>query len=74
MKIMREQITFDEMLKEITRELAVRKRVYPRWVEEGKIKYETAHFRMLIFEALVFHLHDEVKTREPQGDLFNEQK
>ncbi|MDQ3179161.1 MAG: hypothetical protein M3Q33_01440 [Acidobacteriota bacterium] len=70
MKIIREQITFDEMRQEVARELSVQKRVFPRWIQEGKIAKETAHFRMLVFEALVFHLHDEVKRREPQGDLF----
>ena len=67
---MREQITLDEMLTEVTRELSVRKRVYPRWIEDGKISEETAKFRMLIFEAITFHLYEEIKKREPQGDLF----
>jgi len=70
MKIIREQITFDEMRTEIARELAVQKRVFPRWILDGKIDKETAHFRMLVLEALVFHLHDEVTKHEPQGDLF----
>jgi len=74
MKIIREQITFVEMRDEIARELSVRKRVYPRWITEDKISESTAHFRMLVFEALVFHLHDEVKRREPQGDLFDAEK
>ncbi len=74
MKIIREQITFVEMREEIARELSVRKRVFPRWILDGKIDKETAHFRMLVLEALVFHLHDEVKEREPQGDLFDGKK
>lgn len=69
-KIIREQITFVEMREEIARELATRKQVYPRWAADGKISEQTAHFRMLVLEALLFHLHDEVKRREPQGDLF----
>lgn len=60
-KRFRQQITFDEMRAEISRELVTRKRVYPRWIAEGKITRETADFRCLIFEALLFHLHE--KTR-----------
>lgn len=65
-KKFRQEITFEEMTGEIARELGVRKRVYPRWIEQGKITPETADFRCLVFEAIAFHLYEEMKKREPQ--------
>jgi hypothetical protein len=74
MKQFRQQITFEEMRAEISRELVVRKRVYPSWIEQGRITRETADFRCLVFEALLFHLHEKVKETAPQKELFDEQK
>ena len=34
--------TFEDMLAEIDRELAMRERVYPKWCASGKMKRETA--------------------------------
>lgn len=73
-KRIRQQITFEEMRAEISRELVVRKKVYPRWIELGRISPETADFRCLVFEALLFHLHDKVKENEPQKNLFTDEK
>lgn len=74
MKKFRQEITLEEMQAEISRELVVRKRVYPRWIEQGRIKQETADYRCLVFEALLFKLNDEIKASEPQGELFDGQK
>lgn len=70
MKRFTQQITLDEMSDEIKRELATRRRVYPRWIEEGKIKEEVADFRVLVLEALLIRIGDEIKKSAPQGDLF----
>lgn len=70
MKNFTQQITLDEMSDEIKRELATRKRVYPRWIENGKIKKEIADFRVLVLEALLIHLGDEIKRDAPQKELF----
>lgn len=65
-----EQITLDEMAKEISRELVTRKRVYPRWIEDGKISRQTADFRCLVLEAILKKLCAEIKEVAPQQDLF----
>lgn len=65
-----QQITLEEMSKEISRELVTRKRVYPRWIQDGKIKQETADFRCLVLEAILRKLCDELKATAPQQDLF----
>ena len=65
-----QQITLDEMHDEIKREIAMRKGVYPRWIENGKIKKETADLRVLVLEALQIFLNDELKKNAPQKSMF----
>ena len=65
-----QQITLEEMREEIRRELATRNRVYPRWIQDGKIKKETADFRVLVLEALNIFLQSELRKTAPQKDLF----
>jgi hypothetical protein len=65
-----QQITVEEMLTEIKREIAMRKSVYPRWIESGKIKKETAASRVLILEALQIFLDGELKKTAPQPSMF----
>ena len=65
-----QQITLEEMHDEIKRELATRKNVYPRWIENGKIKKETSDFRVLVLEAVKIFLQNELKKAAPQKDLF----
>lgn len=65
-----QQITLDEMHDEIKREIAMRKSVYPRWIENGKIRRETADLRVLILEALQIFLNDELKKNAPQKSMF----
>jgi hypothetical protein len=73
-KKFRQQITLEEMNDEIIRELSVRKRVYPRWIQDGKIKKETADFRCLVFEAIMFKLYEEIKATSPQKGLFTDEE
>lgn len=69
-----QQITLDEMSREISRELVTRKRVYPRWIQDGKIDEQTADFRCLVLEAILRKLCDEIKEKSPQQELFDEQE
>ena len=69
-KTFTQQITIDEMLTEIKREIVMRKSVYPRWIENGKIKKETANLRVLILEALQIFLDSELKKTAPQPSMF----
>ena len=69
-KTFTQQITIDEMLTEIKREIVMRKSVYPRWIENGKIKKETAASRVLILEAIEIFLNGELKKTAPQPSMF----
>lgn len=66
-----QQITLEEMSKEISRELVTRKRVYPRWINEGKITQQIADFRGLVLEALLRKLCREMAEANPQKELFD---
>lgn len=43
-------MTPEEVLKELQRELATRKQVYPKWVALGKLKRPTADHRIAAIE------------------------
>jgi hypothetical protein len=52
-----------EQIAEISREIAVRKRVYPTWVKDGRLTQERADRQIALLEAVVISL-SEPKTRE----------
>lgn len=41
-----------EMQAEVEREIALRRRVYPRWVEQGKLKLDRAERQIAVMEAV----------------------
>ncbi len=65
-----QQITLEEMTDEIKREIGMRKGVYPRWIENGKLRREAADLRVLILEAVEIFLNDELKKHQPQRSMF----
>lgn len=70
MKLFTEQITLDEMRSEIKREIAMRQKVYPNWILNGKISERTAAERILILQAIEILIYEEIKKNNPQGGLF----
>ncbi len=70
MKTKIEQITLEEMRDELQREIKVRTRVYPRWIESGKIDSRIAADRVLILKACFAFVEAELKKNAAQGDLF----
>ena len=70
MKQFIEQITLEEMESEIKREIKMRERVYPRWVENGKMSKHEADLQILIMRACLSFLQNELKKNHAQGDLF----
>ena len=42
----------EEMLLEVRREIALRRRVYPRWVEAGRLKLDRAERQIEVMEAV----------------------
>lgn len=46
----------EQQIRELERELATRHRVYPRWIQEGKLKELDAQLRISALEASIFAL------------------
>jgi hypothetical protein len=67
-----QQVSLDEQIQEVQREIALRKRVYPRWIQEGKIQKEKADLQILTMEAVLWTLNEKAKETKPQQDLFGE--
>lgn len=51
-------MTLDEMIKEADREVAMRKKWYPQWVQTGKIKQLDANYRLEVMEYIADTLRD----------------
>jgi hypothetical protein len=49
-------VTTSEMIAEVRRELHYRRRLYPRWVSEGKLPEKTAARRLAIMAAILADL------------------
>jgi hypothetical protein len=60
-------ITIEDMLAEVDRELAMRRRVYPRFVAEGKMTQAAADTQLARLEAIREHLRQ--SHEPPQADL-----
>jgi hypothetical protein len=51
-------VTTSEMIAEVRRELHQRRRLYPRWVTEGKLPERTAARRLAIMAAILHELEE----------------
>jgi hypothetical protein len=49
-------ITFDDMITCVRRELALRKRVYPKWVVEERMSQAKAQHEIAVMQAIHDHL------------------
>lgn len=65
-----QQITIDEQINEVKREIAMRQKVYPKWVESGSLPKPKADFQILAMEAVLVSLQDLAKKTAPQSGLF----
>jgi hypothetical protein len=50
--------TIAEMIREVEREISLRRRVYPRWVAQGRLTQAAADKQIAIMEAVVRWLQD----------------
>ena len=64
--------TTTEKLKEVIRELKMRKDVYPRWVLQGRIRQEVADKRIKIMEEIVEDYKQKLISEDKQAVLFVE--
>jgi len=46
-------MTLKEQIFEIDRELEIRRRCYPNWVDAGKLSRDAARYRLMALEAVV---------------------
>jgi hypothetical protein len=65
-----QQVTIDEQIAEVRRELAMRNKVYPKWIEAGSMKKSKADFQILAMEAVLISLQETAKQTSPQAGLF----
>ncbi len=65
-----QQITIDEQIAEVKREIAMRQRVYPRWIEAGSLQKSKADFQILAMEAVLISLQAIAREKAPQAGLF----
>lgn len=61
--------TTQEKIKEIERELKMRKKVFPTWVLQGRIKQEVADKRIKIMEEILMDYQEKAKQENKQGVL-----
>lgn len=47
------EITIEDQIACVRREIGMRKRVYPRWVENGKMKINQADREIAVMEAVL---------------------
>lgn len=65
-----QQITLEDMKREVEREIKVRQRVYPNWIEQGKISKTCADYRILVLEAVAIQIELLIHEKSPQRNLF----
>jgi len=78
---MPDTVTIAEQIACVDRELAIRGRVYPRWVEKGKLRAEAADLEIKRMQAVresLLRVQAELPARPPgvtaTGDLFGPAK
>lgn len=64
-------ITPEEMVQELARELAMRREFYRKQVEYGKMTREKANRQYLRLAAAKTFIENVLKNQPKQGDLFN---
>ncbi len=65
-----QQVTINEQIAEVKREIAMRNKVYPRWIEAGSLPKQKADFQILVMEAVLISLQETAKQTSPQAGLF----
>ena len=64
------EITTTEIIKEIQRELNMRKRVYPNWILQERIKENIANRRIKIMEKILEDYKQKLISEDKQAVLF----
>jgi hypothetical protein len=70
MKQFIEQITLEEMRDELKREIKMREKVYPRWIESGRLEANIGNLQVLKLRAVLAFIETELKKNAAQKELF----
>lgn len=62
-------ITLDQQIKEAARELALRRKLYPRWLDTDKMDIDDAEHRLATMEAILNTLKNIQDITVPKWDL-----
>ncbi len=65
-----QQITIDEQINEVKREIAMRQKLYPKWIEAGSLEKTKADFQILAMAAVLISLQAVAREKAPQAGLF----
>lgn len=63
------EITTTDIIKEIQRELNMRKKVFPTWVLQGRIKQDVADKRIKIMERILEDYKQKLISEDKQAVL-----
>lgn len=66
----RDAVSLEEQAKECEREVQMRKRVYARWTENGKMTASAAELGIARMEAAAATLRKLAEAEKAKGDLF----
>ena len=66
---MPETFTDRDKADEAKREVAMRRRVYPRWVQDGRMKQADADRKIAVMEAIAADYRERAETEEQKGRL-----
>ena len=55
--------TLEEEIDELKRELSMREKVYPKWIQEGKIKRDSAEKKKGLIKSTIARLERELKKK-----------
>lgn len=59
----------EDIIKEVQREINMRKRVFPTWVLQGKMKQYVSDKQMKILEEIIADYEEKEKQEDKQGVL-----
>lgn len=63
------KVTTEAKLKEIKRELDLRKNCYPKWILQGRMTQSVADKHIAIMEAIYKDYQEKAKQEDPQMSL-----
>jgi hypothetical protein len=57
-------VSFDQMIACLAREIAMRQRVYPKWIDQGRMNPDTADKEIRHMEAILGYIKNQAGRRD----------